>query len=642
MSVNRRLDRFKVYSRRAAMLAGFKGLLASTILGRMYYLQVIESDRYQMLADENRISVRLLPPLRGLILDRFGQTLAANRADYRAYLVPEQTRDVDGTLSALNRIIPLGERDHDRIMKAVSKQRAFLPVTIAANLTWDEFARINLASPDLPGIQPDVGSTRYYPHSDLIAHLIGYVGSPNKEEVGRDPVLQLPGFKIGRNGIERTFDKDLRGTTGNMKVEVNAVGRVIRELEREDATQGAPVQLSIDLDLQRYAAGRLAGESGSVVVIDTQSGDILAQASVPAFDPNDFNTGISKAKWQGLLKDKRKPLVNKAVAGQYPPGSTFKMIVAMAALEAGVIKPDHKVSCWGKKELGNHTFHCWKRQGHGTLNLIEAIQHSCDIYFYDIADRVGIEKIAEMAKRFGLGSTPDLPIPGVADGLVPTPGWKMATRGVGWQRGETWVAGIGQGYLTATPLQLAIMTAHIANGRGDLSPHLTLDTAKPAPADTEETAPPPLVDEAILDVVRQGMIEVTTNPRGTAYRARIREDGYSMAGKTGTAQVRRITKAEREAGVRDNDEKPWEERDHALFVGYGPIENPRYAVAVVVEHGGSGSGAAAPVARDVLLEAMKRQSGRAPSAPRNGDEPNDVSGPDDAPPPLQTAPAAEI
>lgn len=630
MTVNRRLDRFKVYSRRAAMLAGFKGLLASTILGRMYYLQVVESPRYRMLADENRISVRLLPPLRGLILDRFGRILAANRADYRAYLVPEQTRDVAETLTALNRIIPLGARDHERIMKAVSKQRAFLPVTIAANLSWDDFARINLASPDLPGIQPDVGSTRYYPHGDRIAHLIGYVGSPNEEEVGRDPVLQLPGFRIGRNGIERTFDKGLRGSTGNMKVEVNAVGRVIRELERQDATQGTPVQLSIDLELQRYAAGRLSGESGSVVVIDTRNGDILAQTSMPAYDPNDFNTGISTAKWQGLITDKRKPLVDKAVAGQYPPGSTFKMIVAMAALEAGVIDPDHKVNCLGKKELGNHTFHCWKRQGHGTLNLVEAIQHSCDIYLYDIADRVGIEKIAEMARRFGLGSRPDIPIPGVSDGLVPTPGWKLATQGVRWQRGETWIAGIGQGYLSSTPLQLAIMTARIASGRGDLAPHLTLNR-EPSPMGNAEQKPsPPLVDEAILNVVRQGMIEVTTNPRGTAYRARIREKGYSMAGKTGTAQVRRITKAEREEGIRDNEEKPWKERDHALFVGYGPIEDPRYAVAVVIEHGGSGSSAAAPVARDVLLEAMRRQSGRPPGSPE--------SAPDEA----QPGPAIEV
>ncbi|RMF11337.1 MAG: penicillin-binding protein 2 [Alphaproteobacteria bacterium] len=607
---DRRIDRFKVYSRRAAILAGFKGLLVSGLVARMYYLQVIESDRYQMLAEENRISVRLLAPLRGLIVDRFGRVLAANRADYRAYLIPEQTRSVDDTLDALSRIIPLSRDDHQRIRRAVQRQRAFLPVTVAANLSWTDFARINLASPDLPGVQPDVGSTRYYPHGPLVAHLIGYVGAPGEDEVGRDPLLQLPGFKVGRNGIERTFDSQLRGQAGNMKVEVNAVGRVIRELERKNAVQGSTVQLTIDFELQRYAADRLAGESGSVVVVDVKTGEILALVSVPAFDPNDFNLGISRTKWQSLLADKRKPLINKAVAGQYPPGSTFKMAVALAALEAGVIKPDHKVACWGKKELGNHTFHCWKREGHGVLDLVNAIQHSCDIYFYDIADRVGIDRIAEMARRLGLGSAPDLPIPAVASGLVPSPGWKLATQGVRWQRGETWVAGIGQGYITATPLQLAVMTARIANGAHAISPVLTVT---PRSGEAIDKAPAPLnISRAALDVVREGMARVTTHPRGTAYAARITDDGYAMAGKTGTAQVRRITKAEREAGVRKNEEKPWEERDHALFVGYGPIEDPRYAVAVVVEHGGSGSRTAAPIARDVLLKAMRANSAAAP------------------------------
>lgn len=597
------------------MLAGFKGLLAVTLVGRMYYLQVVENDRYQMLADENRISVRLIPPLRGLILDRFGRILAANRADYRAYLVPEQTQDVEQTLAALNRILPLAASDHERIRKAIKRQRDFLPVTVAANLSWDEFARINLASPDLPGVQPDVGTTRFYPHGDLIAHLVGYVGSPNEEEVGRDPVLQLPGFKIGRNGIERTQDRRLRGETGTMKVEVNALGRVIRELERDDATEGAPVQLTIDLELQRYAAGRLAGESGSVVVVDTRSGDILALASVPAFDPNDFNVGISHAKWQSLLADKRNPLVNKAVSGQYPPGSTFKMLVALAALEEGVVDGEHEVVCRGKQELGNHTFHCWKRGGHGRVNMVEAIKHSCDIYFYDLADRIGIDKIAAMARRFGLGYAPDIPIPGVADGLVPTAGWKRATRGVSWQRGETWIAGIGQGYLTATPLQLAIMTAKLANGVAAFTPRLTLTDADRIEGEPPPPPPGAEIDKAALELVREGMVRVTMDPRGTAYGARIREEGYSMAGKTGTAQVRRITMAEREAGMREDDEKPWEERDHALFVGYGPIEDPRYAIAVIIEHGGSGAKAAAPVARDVLLEAMKRNSGAASTPP---------------------------
>lgn len=625
----RRVDRFKVYSRRAAMLAGVKGLLVCGLMGRMYYLQVVENSRYQMLAEENRISVRLIPPLRGLIVDRFGEILAANRADYRAYLIPEQAPDVNETLRSLDGILALSQSDLERIRKSMGRQRAFLPVTVATNLSWDEFARINLASPDLPGIQPEVGSTRFYPHNDLVAHLVGYVGAPNESEVGRDPVLQLPGFRIGRGGVERAFDKDLRGKTGNMKVEVNAVGRVIRELDRESATQGAPVQLTIDIGLQRYAADRLAGESGSAVVMDIHTGEILTMATVPAFDPNDFNLGISRTKWQNLLHDKRKPLVNKAVAGTYPPGSTYKMVVALAALEAGVIEPDHKVNCLGKRTLGNHTFHCWRHRGHGTLDLVGALQQSCDIFFYDIADRTGVDRIAEMSRRLGLGQVPELPVPSIASGLVPSADWKLATQGVPWQRGETWILGIGQGYVNTSPLHLAIMTARIANGNHAVTPRLTVNTDPGRMVGGLEEVPLPLgISNNALDLVRRGMVAVTTQPRGTAYAARITEKGFSMAGKTGTSQVRRITQAERDAGLIPGEDQPWEHRHHALFVGYGPIEAPRYAVSVVVEHGISGSRAAAPVARDILLEAMKRNSG----APANRLDPLQEQGPP-APPP---------
>ncbi|MEX1148246.1 MAG: penicillin-binding protein 2 [Sphingomonadales bacterium] len=608
---NQRIDRFKVFSRRAALLAGVKGVLFAGLAGRMYYLQVVESNRYLMLAEENRISVRLIAPLRGLIVDRFGEILAANRADYRAYLVPEQAPDVGATLRALNDILDLTRGDLDRIERTMRQQRAFLPVTVAANLSWEEFASLNLASPDLPGIQPDVGSTRYYPHAELIAHLVGYVGAPNENEVGRDPVLQLPGFRVGRNGIERAFDQRLRGSAGNMKVEVNAVGRVIRELERENSTQGSPVQLTIDLGLQKFAAARLGSESASAVVMDTETGDILAMATVPAFDPNDFNLGISRTRWQQLITDERKPLMNKAVSGVYPPGSTYKMAVALAALESGVIEADHRVTCTGSRRLGNHTFHCWRHRGHGPMDMAGAIKESCDIYFYDIADRVGIEKIAEMSRRLGLGDAPSLPISSVAAGLIPSPGWKLATHGVPWQRGETLILGIGQGYVTTSPLQLAIMTARLANGRYAVVPRMAvggdgIPDAVPLPLGLSATA---------LDIVRDGMARVMLDQRGTAYNARIREPGFSMAGKTGTAQVRRITQEERDAGIIANEDRQWAHRDHALFVGYGPIEAPRYAIAVVVEHGGGGASVAAPIARDILLTAMKRKSAAPPRQP---------------------------
>lgn len=607
----KRHDRLKVFTRRAAILGGLQGLLVAGLASRLYYLQVIENSRYKMLADENRISVRLIPPPRGRIIDRFGRVIASNRADYRAFLVPEQTNDLDHTLDALGEILRLTADDRARILEAVQRQRSFLPVTVAGNLSWEDFARLNMASPDLPGVQPDVGTTRYYPYGPLLSHVLGYVGSPNEQEAGRDPLLLMPGMRIGKSGIERTFEKELRGLAGNMKVEINAYGRVIRELEREEATPGRDLQLTLDLNLQKFAAERLsAEESASAVLMDIHNGDILALASMPSFDPNAFNVGIRASAWQELLNNERKPLVNKAVAGQYPPGSTFKMVVALAALEAGVIEPDHEVFCNGRRQLGNHMFHCWRRQGHGHVDLIGSLKHSCDIFYYDIADRVGIDKIAEMAQRLGLGQSFDISIPHVAAGLIPTRDWKLRATGSPWQRGETYVAGIGQGFTLSTPLQLAVMTARLANGGKAVMPRLVRPLVELAAA---EPAPLGLPPEA-LQMVLRGMIEVTS-VGGTAYAARITEPGYSMAGKTGTSQVRRITREERAAGIRRNEDKPWNERDHALFVGFGPIEAPRYACAVVVEHGGGGSSIAAPIARDILHKAMVNNSARPPVLP---------------------------
>ncbi len=603
-----RPDRLKVFTRRAIIVASIKGTLIAALASRMYYLQVIESSRFKKLADENRISIRLLAPVRGRIVDRFGEIMATNRADYRAYIIPEQTADVAATLDALAKIIPIDDSDRTRILATSRRQRSFFAVPVAENLSWDDFARINIASPDLPGVQPDVGTTRYYPYRDLTAHLLGYVGAPNEEEAGNDPLLHLPSFKIGKNGLERTFDAPLRGVAGNMKVEVNAYGRVIRELDQEEATPGAELKLTIDLGLQKFAAERISAESASVIVMDIHSGDVLAFASMPAYDPNDFNVGIRQDTWKTLLGDIRKPLVDKIVQGQYPPGSTFKMVVAMAALESGVVNAAHEVYCPGKRRLGNHVFHCWKREGHGTQNMIGGIRNSCDVYFYDLAERTGVDAIAAMARRFGLGEAFDIGVPHTASGLVPSMAWKQKRFGVPWQKGETLIVGIGQGYILTTPLQLAVMTARIANGGYAVMPRLVRPKKAAKPSRIE-------VSDYALSVVRQGMVEVTTSARGTAYGARITEDGYSMAGKTGTAQVRRISKEERATRVIKNEDKPWIERDHALFVGFGPIENPRYAIAVVVEHGGSGSKAAGPIARDILLEAMRRNSARDPDAP---------------------------
>ncbi|WP_138380534.1 penicillin-binding protein 2 [Luteithermobacter gelatinilyticus] len=600
--------KYKTYTRRATIVAGGMMVLSSALVGRMYYLQVVSRDQYELLADENRISLRLLAPERGKILDRYGRPLALNRSDYRINLIPEQADDVRQTLNTLARYIPLTERDYSRILKAVKRQRSFLPVAVAENLDWETFANVNINIPDLPGIQPDVGTTRYYPEKENFAHLVGYVGSVSETDLGQgeDPLLELPGFKIGKNGIERELEHLLRGQAGNSRVEVNALGRVIRELSRQDSQPGTDIRLTIDRDIQNFAAGRLRDQSAAAVVMDIHNGDVLALASTPAFDPNDFNLGISQKKWNELVNDQRKPLINKPVTGQYPPGSTFKMIVALAALEDGVVREEEKIFCNGKYQLGNHTFHCWRRQGHGHMNLVDAIARSCDVYFFDVARRVGIEKIRRMALRFGLGERYGLTVPGEARGLIPSEGWKLATQGVRWQGGDTVNAGIGQGYVLATPLQLAVMTARLANGGRAVVPRL-LSGAKDdilAPAEKLGVSP------YHLKLVQKGMEDVMNDPRGTAFRSRIRDKNMMIAGKTGTSQVRRISKAERESGIRKNEEKPWIERDHAIFVGYGPLDHPRYAVSVLVEHGGGGASGAAPVARDILEFVMQQDRER--------------------------------
>jgi penicillin-binding protein 2 len=596
--------RFPVFTRRAAILGGAKLGLMGLLAGRLYYLQVLESDQYRMQADENRMNLRLLAPPRGRILDRNGLPVATNRQNFRVVIVPEQTSSVSGTLDALNRIVSVSDHERERVLKEAARKRGFVPIAVVDNLTWEEFARINVRSPELPGIQLDVGDTRDYPYGAHLAHAVGYVAPVSEADLKNgdgDPLLELPGFRVGKRGLERSQESRLRGAAGNQRVEVNAFGRVIRELSRTEGRPGADVRMTLDVRLQRFAMRRFAGNSGSVVVMDVHSGELLVMASTPTFDPNAFNVGLSNAEWRRLTTNPRNPLTNKAVAGRYPPGSTFKMAVALAALEAGAIDAGHRVFCNGRHQLGNHTFHCWKRWGHGWMNLTEAITQSCDIYFYDIARKVGIERIADMAEKLGMGRKllPDLP--GESAGLVPRKMWKEAHFGESWQLGETLIAGIGQGYLLTTPLQLATMTARLANGRHAVTPSILR-----RPADELAAEPEPLgISVEALDLVREGMNRVVNGERGTARASSIDREGWEMAGKTGTAQVRRITKAERLSGVLKNEELEWRSRDHALFVAYAPVHAPRYAIAVVAEHGGSGSSTAAPLARDILEETLR-------------------------------------
>jgi penicillin-binding protein 2 len=610
--MHRDSERHKQFSRRTAMLAGGKAVLLSALVGRMYYLQVIESSRYKTLAEDNRISFRLLAPPRGRIVDRFGVPIADNQQNYRVVLVPEQTGDVEETLLRLGRIIPIREAEKKRILREVHRSRGFVPVTLRENLSWEDVAHIEVNTPDLPGVMIDVGQSRYYPFAGEMAHILGYVAAVSEGETKGNPLLELPGFRIGKSGVEKVYDLALRGAGGSSQVEVNAFGRVIRELKRSEGQPGTRLQLTIDAGLQQMTSRRLGEKSGSVVVMDVHSGDVLAMVSTPGFDPNAFNKGLSNEQWNDLISNDRAPLTNKSIAGNYAPGSTFKMMVALAALEKGVISAESEIFCTGKTKLGTATFHCWKKGGHGIVNLNKGISQSCDVYFYEVARRTGIDRIGEMARRFGFGAKLGLDLPGERAGLIPSDKWKKAVIGAPWQQGETLLAGIGQGYVLTTPLQLAVMTARLANGGVAVSPHLTRNIVSAEGVLPRQDKMP--VDIGIvpghLALIREAMETVVNAPTGTAYRARIKQPEFTMAGKTGTAQVRRITKQERDTRVIKNAELPWRQRDHALFVGYAPIAAPRYAVSVVIEHGGGGSSVAAPIGRDVLEEAQRRDAAR--------------------------------
>ena len=483
-------ERLRLFSRRAVLLGGAQLGLFAALAGRLYYLQVLSADQYALLADENRINHRLLPPARGRIFDRHGVTLAQNDPTYRVYLIREQTDSIRATLDRLARLIPLPEERVALVLAEVGRRRSFVPIAVREDLDWDEVARIEIHTPDLPGVTLDAGLVRNYPAGALMAHVVGYVGPVSERELNGDPLLELPEFRTGKSGIEKVYDPTLRGRAGLSRFEVNALGREIKELHRQDGEPGHDLTVTIDLDLQRYVHERLAAEqSASAVVLDVHTGDVLALVSVPAFDPRAFTNGLSRDAWRALTTNPRTPLVDKAISGQYPPGSTFKMIVALAALESGLAGPDHEVVCPGFLQLGQHTFHCWKRWGHGSIRLIDAIAQSCDVYFYDLARRVGVDAIARMARRFGLGERQGIDLPGERPGLVPDRAWKQATRGVPWQLGETLIVGIGQGYMQATPLQLAVMTARLANGGRAVVPRLVRQpplaeaAADPAAAD---------------------------------------------------------------------------------------------------------------------------------------------------------------
>ncbi len=596
--MNRDNDKGKVLISRSLIVGIGKFVLLMVIIVRLYYLQVYQADRYKTLADENRISTRLLVPPRGLIYDRNGVLIATNQQNFQALIVAEQTPNLQQTLDAFKKIMPLSESEEERIKKEIKRKRSFVPIKIKDNLSWEEVAKIQLNAPDLPGIIIDEGLSRYYPYGEKMAHILGYVSSVSDKDVKDDPLLEVPGFKIGKSGIEKYYEKKLRGKGGNLKLEVNAYGRVMKEIERKDGIPGERVDLTIDARLQEKAYDLFGEESGAAVLLDVHTGEILAFVSTPSYDPNLFSQGLNNEQWNALVNNEKKPLSNKAISGQYSPGSTFKIITALAALESGTIKPDTRFFCAAKMLLGTHAFHCWKRSGHGYLNVIEAIKHSCDIFFYETSLRLGIDKLAEMARRFGLGSKIDIGLENEKAGLIPDRAWKLRRFGESWQQGESLISGIGQGYILTTPLQLATMVARIANGGYEVKPTFTKVKDKSTIRKID------VADENIK-LVKDGMFAVVNIPGSTAYRSHFDYNGQMMSGKTGSTQVRRITMKERQTRVLKQNELPWKYRDHGLFIAYAPHDNPRYAVAVLVEHGGGGSSAAAPIASKLLLETLK-------------------------------------
>ena len=588
-------------NRRSLILFGGQMAVVGLLGWRMRQLGVKKAEEFRLMAEENRVNMRLIPPSRGLIFDRRGEPIATNTSIYKIEMVREQAGDPEVVLERLSAIIPLSREEIDDALKEMSKRRGFVPVTVASGLEWEHIAAVSANAPVLPGVLPAEGQFRKYPKGADFAHVVGYVGPVSDYDLERtdddDPLLLIPKFQIGKNGIEVKQDHELRGAAGVKRIEVNSVGRVIRELGREESTQGTNLQLTVDARLQALALRRLGTESAGAVVMDVRNGDLMALASAPSFDPNKFVNGISVSDWRTLNENKFRPLANKTVSGTYPPGSTFKMVVALAALQAGVIGPEEKVYCPGYMDLGNRRFHCWRRGGHGHVHMRQGLQHSCDVFFYEAAQRVGVDKITEMANRLGLGIQHDLPLPAVREGLTPTKAWKLARRGEAWQLGDTLNTGIGQGFVLASPLQLAVMTARIASGT-QVGPRLIH-------RQSEDDAPAQLgLDPAHLALVRGGMYDVSNHPRGTAYRSRLQRDDAKIAGKTGTSQVRIITTEERARGVFRNEDLPWERRDHALFIGYAPFDNPRYAISVIVEHGGGGSAAAAPIAKDIMNAAL--------------------------------------
>jgi penicillin-binding protein 2 len=586
------------FSRRMLIVGGAQAAVGAALIGRLGWLAIAQNEKYNLLSEDNRVQLIIVPPRRGWIVDRYGKPIAINRSDFRVDIIPERMTDVERELAALTQLLQLGPDQVDRIRRDIEESKGFKPVQVAENVPYERYAAVTVRLPELPGVEPARGFTRFYPAGAAVGHLVGYVGaaSATEYEKEKNPLLITPGFKIGKEGLEDILEQRLRGDPGGQRVEVTARGKLIRELTPKPDKSGNTVQLTIDAGLQEYAARRLGEESGSCTILDCQTGDILCMASMPSYDPNSFSDGIGRTEWKTLSEDPRKPLLNKAVNALYPPGSTLKPMAALA-LQAHGIDPKERVFCGGGYQLGNRFFRCLGR--HGSVDMHRAIAKSCNTYFYAMSNRIGYDKIAPMAKYLGLGEKYDLPLVSQNYGTVPNSEWKRRryeksrrlVERPDWTSSDTLNAVIGQGFVIVNPLQLAVMSARIASGRMD-KPMLLGAHTKPAP--------PLDIPQDHLETVRRAMWEVV-NGDGTAGASRINLPGIEMCGKTGTAQVRRLS-----ASASRGQGGDWQYRDHGLFVFFAPFDKPRYAGSVVIEHGMGGARAAAPVAKDVLTYMFDR------------------------------------
>jgi len=588
-------------NRRMFIIVAAKVIVFTGIIGRLFTLQINESKKYLTLSDKNRVREWKLPPERGEFYDYFGKLIAGNQRVYQLHLIPEQVENFKSLAARLKNILELSDDEYSRILKKKDEIKPWETLIVSENLDWKQFAKVNNYLHELTGVKPVLSVSRYYPYKENLTHIIGYVNQATVEDLENSEQIKskfVPGLKVGKTGLEKTFENELIGTNSIERYEVNAYGKRISQLEFQKGDKGKNIKLTIDADIQNLCNQLLANKAGSISIMNIFTGEIIAMHSSPSFDPNLFLFGINQDDWQLIRNNPMKPLVNKTISGQYSPGSTIKPIVALSALENKIINKDFKVFCKGKIESYGQTYHCWKKEGHGSVDLKEAMKQSCDTYFYEISRLLGVDRLSVTAKKFGLGNKIlENLFNNEKTGLIPSTQWKKNNLGKNWLLGETMITGIGQGYIQTTPLQLCLMTAQIANGGYKIQPKIIVDNKKQNLL--PESFEPLFKDKKNIKLIQETMFSSVNEVRGTSYSSRISDPKYQFAGKTGTAQVKRITNLDRELDL-DTAEIPYEERDHALYIAFGPYKSPQYAMSIIVEHGGSGSSAAAPMAKELF------------------------------------------